>query len=166
MRLFALILFVILLPIFILMAILITFSIREFFIFSQVRIGKNRKKFVLYKFKTMKNGKIFFIGKIFRKLGLDEIPQLINVIKNEMSIIGPRPLTMKDIKRLDWEQEKYDERWSVKPGITCLAQLSFICNAEHSMEKDLFYVRNKSLSLDIQILINTILVALLGKRTN
>ena len=151
-RFIAFLLLILLVPVLIILVILLAFTLRESIVFSQIRLGKEKKEFVIYKFKTMKNGQITLVGKVLRKLGLDEIPQLVNIIKNEMSFVGPRPLTEADIIRLDWKLNKYKERWSVKPGITCLDQLSSICNAEHSMERDLFYVINKNLALDNDII--------------
>ena len=166
MRFIAFLLFLLILPITLFISVLIFFTLRESFIFNQLRVGKNKEEFTIHKFKTMKNGKITSLGRVLRKLGLDEIPQLINVMKNEMSFVGPRPLTQQDIIRLNWELDKYEMRWSVKPGITCLAQLSNVCDAFHSMERDLFYVNNKSVKLDVKIIMQSILVPIKGKRTN
>jgi len=113
----------------------------------------------------MENDKITRIGKPLRKLGLDELPQLINVMIGDMSFVGPRPLTQFDIERLNWNKEEYKERWSVKPGITGLAQLNSICSAELSMKQDLNYVRKKNFFFDIRILLRTLLVPFKGKIT-
>ena len=133
-------------------------------IFKQTRIGQKKKEFTIYKFKTMEYNKITFIGKYLRKTGLDEIPQLINIIKNDMSFVGPRPLTKFDIDRLNWNSSECAERWNVKPGITGLAQLSDICNANLSLQNDLNYVKNKNIALDIKILFQSILIPIFGKR--
>ena len=86
-------------PILLLISLFIYIESRTGVIFKQVRIGLHKKEFVIYKFKTMENNKVTFIGKFLRKLGLDEIPQLINVIKGDMSIVGPRPLSVLHYER-------------------------------------------------------------------
>lgn len=134
-------------------------------LFKQKRAGKNKIEFKIYKFKTMEGNKITETGKILRKLGLDEIPQLINIIKGEMAFIGPRPLTKLDINRLGWDIPAYNKRWEVKPGITGKAQLTKVCNAELSLQNDLWYVNNKSFFLDTVLFIKSISVPFKGKRT-
>ena len=113
----------------------------------------------------MENDSITKVGKIIRKLGWDEIPQLLNVIKGDMAFVGPRPLTASDINRLNWNTNKHAKRWSVKPGITGPAQLTNICDAKVSMSKDLFYIENKSILLDFKMIIRSLLVPIIGKRT-
>ncbi len=134
-------------------------------IFKQERVGKDKKKFIIYKLRTMTNGKVTLIGKVIRKLGLDEIPQLLNIVKGEMAFVGPRPLTAFDIERLGWDVPEYADRWTVKPGITGMAQLTNICDASVSMSNDLAYVRDKSISLDLKVLFRSVLVPITGKRT-
>lgn len=146
------------------MLIFITSSSVYPVIFKQKRIGFRKKEFTVYKFKTMENNKITFIGKYLRKTGLDEMPQLINIFKNEMSFVGPRPLTKYDIDRLKWNSLECDERWSVKPGITGLAQLTDICNADLSLQNDLYYAKNKNIFLDIRILSRSAIIPLFCKR--
>jgi lipopolysaccharide/colanic/teichoic acid biosynthesis glycosyltransferase len=166
MKIIACILLVLCSPIFILVAVLIFIECGSSILFKQERIGKDHRTFTIYKFKTMVNEKITTIGKPIRKLGLDELPQLINVIIGDMSFVGPRPLTQFDIERLNWNKEEYSNRWSVKPGITGLAQLNTICSAELSMKQDLNYVREKNLFFDIRVLLRTLLVPFKGKITN
>jgi lipopolysaccharide/colanic/teichoic acid biosynthesis glycosyltransferase len=113
----------------------------------------------------MENQKITCVGKFIRKLGLDEIPQLYNIIKGDMAFVGPRPLTQFDIERLKWNKPKYSKRWSVKPGITGFAQLSKICNANLSMENDLFYIENKGFLVDFKLISKSLLVPIIGKKT-
>ncbi len=153
-------------PLWIIVSLWIFLDCRSGVLFKQERIGKGHKVFTIYKFKTMVNEKITRSGKPIRKLGLDEIPQLINVLKGDMSFVGPRPLTAFDIDRLDWNKEEYGNRWSVLPGITGLAQLNEICSAELSMKQDLNYVENKNFFFDIRILLRTLLVPIKGKITS
>ena len=166
MKIIALILLLLSSPIFLLVAVLIFIECRSGVLFKQERIGRNHGSFRIYKFKTMENDKITRIGKPLRKLGLDELPQLINVMIGDMSFVGPRPLTQFDIERLNWNKEEYKERWSVRPGITGLAQLNSICSAELSMKQDLNYVSKKNFFFDIRILLRTLLVPIKGKITS
>jgi len=161
-----LLLFLILLPMFILIWVIIFISsipnLQIFF--TQTRIGKNKKEFVIYKFRTMKDNKVTFIGHILRKTGLDEIPQLVNIIMNQMAFVGPRPLTQYDIDRLNWNSDEFDNRWKVKPGITGLAQLCDICDSGLSMKNDLFYVENSCFGLDLKIIAKSLIIPFRGKR--
>ncbi len=120
--------------------------------FIQERVGLNRKSFNIYKLRTMGNGKITSFGRILRKTGLDELPQLINILKGEMLLIGPRPLTLDDIVRLGWNEKEYDLRWSVPPGITGLSQVSNICSKENTWKLDSTYCKNTSFKQDIRII--------------
>ena len=133
-------------------------------IFRQKRIGIQQKEFIIYKFKTMEKNQVTFLGKFLRKTGIDEIPQLINILKGEMSFVGPRPLMKEDIDRLGWTKQKHLKRWSVKPGITGSAQLQNTCSADLSLANDLSYVKNKSLFLDLRIFMRSIFIPILGKK--
>ncbi len=113
----------------------------------------------------MKNGEITFIGSILRKTGIDEIPQLFNILKGDMNFIGPRPLTEFDVKRLQWDSDYYKPRWNVKPGLTGLAQLSPICHKKISYFYDQYYAKNKRLKLDMKILFASILIIFVGKES-
>lgn len=138
--------------------------------FKQQRPGLNEKIFYLIKFRTMKNDlqqsnpndqilpdevRITEFGKILRALSLDELPTLFNVIKGDMSLVGPRPLLVKYIERYSSEERK---RHNVKPGITGLAQINGrnSLSWEEKFKYDVWYVNNRSLWLDIKILIKTI----------
>lgn len=159
--------FVLLLPIFISICIILFYSNRGKLFFFQPRPGKNEKIFKIIKFRTMNDKKdeygnllpdvkrITKIGKFIRKRSLDEMPQLLNVIKGDMSIIGPRPL-------LDFYLPLYNkqqaQRHNVKPGITGWAQVNGR-NAITWKEKfsyDIYYVNNISFLLDLKILLMTI----------
>lgn len=128
--------FIILSPLFLLIIILMKLDSKGPIFFRQVRIGKNFSPFIIYKFRTMKNNpfqenirlastqidKITRIGRILRRAKIDELPQLINVLKGEMSIVGPRP----EVKEyIDMLPNDYEEILKVRPGITDIASIKF-----------------------------------------
>lgn len=160
---FAFILLVILSPILIIAFLLIVLFDQQSPIFLQERIGLNKIPFTIVKLQTMKAGKATFIGKVMRKTGVDELMQLVNIVKGEMAFVGPRPLTDIDVKRLEWDTEEFQFRWSVLPGITGLAQLVNVCDKNVSWQKDQEYIQNKSTILDLKIVFRSILVPILGK---
>lgn len=135
--------------------------------FKQIRPGKNGKLFTIYKFKTMRdtrddqgdlladNQRLTAIGKIVRKLSLDELPQLWNILKGEMSFVGPRPLLPEYLPLYNLEQQK--RHW-VKPGITGWAQVNGrnAISWQQKFEYDKWYVEHQSFKLDIKILFMTI----------
>lgn len=159
--------FLILLPITVLVFIMLLFTNKGKPIFRQLRPGKNEKKFYILKFKTMGDGKdalgnllpdeqrITKLGIFLRKTSLDEIPQLINIIKGDMSLIGPRPLK---ISYLPYYTSKENIRHSIRPGITGLAQISGrnLLQWNERLQKDVEYVENLSFSLDCHILFRTV----------
>ena len=145
-------------------------------LFRQLRVGKNKKNFYIYKFRTMdhltkpykeklnciEEQRVTNIGRLLRKTSLDELPQIINVLKGDMSLVGPRPEMPFIVETYNDEQM---ERLSVKPGITGLWQLAGDRNKpihEH-MSYDKYYIQNMSFFLDIAILVNTIFYAFRGK---
>ncbi len=131
--------------------------------YCQKRVGMDKTYFTIIKFRSMADGKSTFIGKIIRNLGLDELPQLINILKDEMNFLGPRPLTKEDVIRLEWDTPYYNQRWNVRPGLTGLAQLSPVCNRKYSWYLDKYYANHKSLLLDLSILTQSIVVVFIGK---
>lgn len=157
------------LPFFIILVIIIRLTNKEPAIFRQERAGKGGKPFVFYKFRTMftdvdpfgpspKSGddpRLTKIGKFLREYSLDELPQLFNVLKGNMSIVGPRPLYMEQVKEWDDRQK---ERLLVKPGITGLAQISGrgALTREEKLELDVKYVENIGFWLDLKIIFITI----------
>tara|TARA_A100001011_G_C14197073_1_gene793974 strand:- start:697 stop:1275 length:579 start_codon:yes stop_codon:yes gene_type:complete len=159
-------------PIMILIFFLVWFTV-GFPIFKQRRPGLNSKIFTLYKFKTLYDAHIKNsekrrqnkIGNFLRKTGLDELPQLFNVIENNMSIIGPRPLLVEYLKKYSYHEKK---RHLVKPGITGLAQVnpeaSGIKSWRKSIKFDIYYTKNVSFILDMQILFQTIKLILSRKK--
>lgn len=146
-------------------------------IFKQDRVGKNVIIFKIYKFRTMfinseKNGplqtakndsRITKIGKILRKTSLDELPQLVNILKGQMALIGPRPDILPSEVTKDFRQ-----RSSVLPGVTGLSQVRgrSSLTPEERMGYDLEYVKNVSFHRDIEIIFRTVAVVLLRKNTN
>lgn len=142
-------------------------------LFFQKRPGLNNKIFTLYKFKTLYDDSKNFseeerqnkLGNFLRKTGLDELPQLFNVFKNNMSFVGPRPLLIEYLKKYTVFEKK---RHLVKPGITGLAQVSPEPSGKKSWSKsiklDIFYVNNVSFFLDIEILFKTVVLVLFKKK--
>ena len=154
-------------PIFIVVTLFLAFANNGKPFFIQSRPGKNEKLFNIIKFKTMndkkdKNGNLLSdskrlttIGKIVRKTSLDEIPQLINVLKGEMSLIGPRPLLPEYLSLYNKEQKK---RHLVKPGITGWAQINGrnAISWKDKFNYDIWYVENISFLTDVKIILKTI----------
>jgi undecaprenyl phosphate N,N'-diacetylbacillosamine 1-phosphate transferase len=166
-KLFAITLFVLLLPVILLTALFIRLFIGSPIFFRQSRPGLNEKIFKIWKFRTMtnerdQNGELLpdemrlkGLGKIIRSLSLDELPQLLNVAFGEMSFIGPRPLLIEYLPRYSNFQK---ERHSVKSGISGLAQIKGRNNLswKNRFRYDVFYARNISLKLDLYIIFLTI----------
>ncbi len=186
----AILLIIILGPLFLIIAIAIKFDSRGPVIYKQKRCGAGAKEFILYKFRSMiysNNEKenmeliskkylrqkadkeklidkraITFVGSILRRTSLDELPQLINVLKGDMSLIGPRPPIPYEVKHY---HEWHRDRFLVKPGLTGLWQVyargTMPCDS--SIFLDLVYIINRSLSLDLKIMLKTIPMVLLGR---
>lgn len=164
---FSLIGLLILSPIFILLTIILSVQNQGAAFFTQSRPGKNERIFKVIKFKTMNDRRdsaghllpdsqrLTPIGNFIRKTSLDEIPQLINVLKGDMSLIGPRPLL---IQYLPLYNEKQKRRHEVKPGISGWAQVNGrnAITWEQKFEYDVWYVDNMSFALDFKILLMTI----------
>ncbi len=157
-----------LVPIFLVIALLIRINIGAPILFIQKRPGLNGKIFSLYKFRTMtdeKNAKgelkpdymrLTSLGKLLRRLSADELPQLYNVLKGDMSFIGPRPLL---VGYLPYYTNRENKRHNVRPGITGLAQIKGRNNLnwDDRLEFDVQYVENYSLLLDIKIIFLTVI---------
>lgn len=184
-RVLASIMFLVLLPVFVIISVIIKLDSKGEIFFLQERVGKDKKLFKIYKFRTMvpnainmglgvyteeNDPRITAIGRFLRKTSLDELPQLINIIIGDMSIIGPRPTLL-------YQVEQYDEiqmrRLRVRPGVTGWAQV----NGRNSIswperiKLDVWYVENWSLWLDLKILYRTFSVifnkdGIYGKREN
>ncbi|MCU7548485.1 sugar transferase [Chitinophagaceae bacterium LB-8] len=159
--------FICFLPIFIIVVIILFFANDGKVFFLQRRPGKNERIFSIIKFKTMNDRKdkegnllpdekrLTPVGKFIRKTSLDEIPQLINVIKGDMSIIGPRPLLVEYLSLYNSQQRR---RHEVKPGITGWAQVNGrnAISWDQKFEKDIWYVEHISFWLDVKIALRTL----------
>ena len=174
-------------PFFIVVGILIRLDSPGSIFFVQERVGYNKRRFKVYKFRTMirdagikqselenlneMSGPVFkikddpritTIGKVLRKTSIDELPQLFNVLKGDMSLVGPRPLPVRDFNGFEKNWQK--RRFSIRPGLTCLWQVNGRnkITFEKWMELDMEYIDNWSLLLDAKILLKTILVVFKG----
>jgi exopolysaccharide biosynthesis polyprenyl glycosylphosphotransferase len=174
-------------PLFLLATLVVTLTSPGPIFFVQERVGLNKRRFRLYKFRTMvedaaerqweiehlneMGGPVFKIrndprltpaGKFLRRTSIDELPQLFNVLKGDMSLVGPRPLPVRDYQgfRQDWQRR----RFSVRPGITCLWQINgrSAIPFEKWMELDMQYIDHWSLGLDFKILAKTIPAVIKG----
>ncbi len=172
-------------PVMLLIAItsLISSIGRDPVLYRQVRVGKNGRLFTIYKFRSMKvnaesetgprwaavnDNRVTRLGGLLRKTRLDELPQLFNVLKGEMSLVGPRPERPEFVRALSQQLPYYNERHRLKPGITGWAQLMHHYASDETdnrkkLEYDLYYVKNSGPFLDLIILIETVEVVLLAK---
>jgi exopolysaccharide biosynthesis polyprenyl glycosylphosphotransferase len=184
----ALVLLILLSPVFLIAAVMVKFTSPGPAMFRQQRSGLNGRPFTIFKFRTMvtnaeqrqhelaamnemsgpvfkvtKDPRITPIGKILRKFSIDELPQLFNVLRGEMSLVGPRPLPVDEVRR--FHDFAHRRRLSVKPGLTCLWQVSGRNNVKDFKDwvrLDLEYIDNWSLWLDLKILWRTVPVVLTG----
>lgn len=144
-------------------------------IYRQERVGKDKKLFFLFKFRSMKTTaesktgpvwakkedfRITKVGKILRRTHLDELPQMLNILKGEISLVGPRPERPKFVSQLEKEISHYHIRHLIKPGFTGWAQLKFrygrsVMDSREKFQYDLYYLKNRGLFLDVGILLKT-----------
>ncbi|MEW7993501.1 MAG: sugar transferase [Candidatus Thiodiazotropha endolucinida] len=132
-------------------------------VFAQQRIGRHFRPFTLYKLRSMRNGKVTRVGGWLRKTGLDEILQFINVLKGSMSLVGPRPLTREDARRLNLYDENLP-RFRLRPGITGMAQLYAGQGFRVTQFLERIYIERQSLCLDLLLVLCSLLVNLFGKQ--
>ncbi|MES9987844.1 MAG: sugar transferase [Candidatus Thiodiazotropha endolucinida] len=132
-------------------------------VFAQQRIGRHFRPFTLYKLRSMRNGKVTRVGGWLRKTGLDEILQFINVLKGSMSLVGPRPLTREDARRLNLYDENLP-RFRLRPGITGMAQLYAGQGFRVTQFLERNYIERQSLCLDLLLVLCSLLVNLFGKQ--
>lgn len=162
----SLIAIIILIPIMLVLYILVRIKLGKPAIFKQERPGKNEKIFTLYKFRTMTDDKdeegnllpdeqrLTKFGKILRSTSLDELPELFNILKGDMSIVGPRPLLVEYLPLYNEEQKR---RHEVRPGLTGLAQVSGRNNLDwdEKFKEDIYYIKHISFRKDIKIIFKT-----------
>jgi sugar transferase (PEP-CTERM system associated) len=179
----ATILFIMVLPLMVIVALLIAFESGFPLIYRQQRVGHHGALFMVLKFRSMRqdaekdgqaawavpgDARVTALGRFIRRSRIDELPQLINVLRGEMSLVGPRPERPVFVNMLTEQIPFYGVRHSVKPGITGWAQVrySYGSNVEQAMRKleyDLYYVKNHTVFLDLLILLETVRVVLLGE---
>jgi sugar transferase (PEP-CTERM system associated) len=174
---------VLLSPLLALAAVLVKISSRGPILYRQTRVGLEGKLFTVYKFRSMyedaeahtgavwaqrDDPRITPIGRFLRKTRLDEIPQIFNVLRGEMSMVGPRPERPEFVKTLSEQIPFYRQRHCIKPGVTGWAQINYkygdsLEDTITKLEYDLYYIKNISFALDTYILVNTLKTVLLGR---
>ena len=169
-------------PLWLLIAILIKLDSRGPVLYKQERVGRDGKRFSIIKFRSMqhdaertgprwagkKDPRVTRVGRTLRQLHLDEVPQMFNVLKGEMSLIGPRPERPMFVEKLSREIPLYARRLKVRPGVTGWAQVKHkydetIDDVRRKVQYDLYYIENMSLRMDFKIILSTISHMLLGK---
>jgi exopolysaccharide biosynthesis polyprenyl glycosylphosphotransferase len=175
--------FVLSIPLMVLTAIAIKLDSRGPVFYSQERVGKNGRRFRIYKFRSMKvdaeeccgpvwadedDPRITRVGRITRKLRLDELPQFVNVLRGDMNFVGPRPERPTFVEELSREIPYYSQRHVVKPGVTGWAQIKYpygasVKDAVEKLRYDLYYIKNQSLLLDAIIMFETIKIVIFGR---
>jgi len=170
------------LPIVVLTAIAIKLDSRGPILYQQTRVGRRNQNFTIMKFRSMRvdaepegpvwanedDLRITRVGRIIRKLRIDEIPQFINIIRGEMAFVGPRPERPEFVARLEREIPYYSQRHLVKPGLTGWAQVRYpycasVEDAIQKLQYDLYYIKNQSLLLDVITLFETVRIVLFGR---
>ena len=188
-RVFDITISLLLLPVFLPIMLLVAVAIlvesrgRGGVLYKQVRVGRNNKHFTIYKFRSMQtnaeadgvprwanknDSRITRVGAVIRKGRLDEMPQIFNILKGDMSFVGPRPERPAFVEQLQAQYPYYRERHRMRPGLTGWAQVSYQYgdtaeDAYRKLEYDLYYVKNYSIFLDLLIILHTIHVVLTGK---
>lgn len=150
-------------PFWLIASICIKWEDRGPVLFKQPRLGRHRREFEIRKLRTMKDGTVTRVGHRLRGTGLDETAQFLSVLQGEMSMVGPRPLTRRDVERIGWTGEGQDARFRMKPGITGLAQLYGGRSAAESYELDMRYRKRAGFFLDIKLVALSFLVNIIGK---
>jgi exopolysaccharide biosynthesis polyprenyl glycosylphosphotransferase len=171
------------LPLWMIIAAMIKLNSHGPILYRQMRVGKDGRHFKMLKFRSMKTDaekhtgpvwagrndpRVTKVGRFLRKTHLDELPQFLNVVKGDMSLVGPRPERPFFVEKLSKEIPLYKHRHRVKPGITGWAQVKYkydenIEDVRNKIKYDLFYIENNSWRLDLKILFNTVYVMVAGK---
>ena len=133
-------------------------------LFKQTRIGKDMQPFTILKIQTMVDDEVTPIGRIIRATGLDEVPQFINVLRGDMSIVGPRALTIDSIREMNWDDGRHDKRLSVRPGITGFAQLTEKYQSDNTYRLDCDYIDRSNVLIDLGMLCVTFGINIFGKK--
>lgn len=177
------IMFIVFSPLMLLVAVAVKLDSRVPALFSQERVGENEEIFTLHKFRSMKvnaeeetgpvwasddDTRITRVGKLIRKLRIDELPQLWNVLRGDISFVGPRPERPFFVEKLKKVIPYYRQRFTVKPGVTGWAQIKYGYGAceEDALEKlkyDLYYIKNMSIVMDLIVIFHTVKIVLLGR---
>ena len=174
---------VIMAPVMALIALAVKLDSRGPILYNQQRVGRFGDLFTMYKFRTMRvdaeatgpvwaarenDPRMTRLGTFLRRTHLDELPQIFNVLKGDMSLVGPRPERLCFVEQLDREVPRYDERLLIKPGMTGLAQVHYrydqtIADVKRKLRFDLLYVKRMCLMLDARILAWTFIVVMTGR---
>ena len=170
-------------PLMALVALAVKLDSKGPIIYAQERVGRFGQTFKMYKFRSMRmdaeaNGPVWAageedprltrIGRFLRRIHFDELPQLFNVLRGDMSLVGPRPERPHFVSQLDQQIARYDERLLIKPGMTGLAQVHYrydqsIEDVKRKLRFDLLYIKRMCLMLDARILVWTLLVVVTGR---
>lgn len=129
--------------------------------YRQARLGKGRILFPILKLRTMQNGRVTRLGSLLRPAGIDELPQFYNVLRGEMRLIGPRPVTEEDTIRWNWPET--DPRWNASPGMSGLPGILGTQRGRDALRLERFYATHKSAKLDLTLLGITFVMLFLGK---
>lgn len=133
-------------------------------LFAQSRVGRERHPFTILKLRSMREQRVTRVGRWLRRTGIDELPQFVNVLRGEMSVVGPRPLTQQDVDRLGWRDSPHDWRFAANPGITGLSQLLARPASRSTRRLDRLYLQRQSLVLDLRLIALSFAVNVAGKR--
>lgn len=169
---------IITIPLIVILGICIKWETKGPCFYSQERIGENGKSFIMYKLRSMPldaeahgpqwaqehDSRVTKVGKFTRRTRLDEIPQFFNILKGDMSIVGPRPEREYFVCKFSEEMPEYVQRLQVRPGLTGWAQVNggYKLTPREKLEMDLYYIRNQSIWLDIKIILKTIAIIFNG----
>jgi len=179
----AVVMLILFLPVMVIVAAAVKLDSPGPVVFSQERVGEEGRVFMIHKFRSMRKDaeeetgpvwaekddpRITRVGRVIRKLRIDELPQLLNILSGEMSFVGPRPERPYFVERLRRTAPYYNERFTVKPGLSGWAQVMYAYGAseEDALEKlkyDLYYIKNMSLVLDLVVIFHTVKIVLLGR---